>query len=102
MDDYSVLHPAVLRAIRKISEAATAASKKISVCGEAAADPATACLLVGLGIKSLSMSAACAARVRAALRSVSYEKLTNLANEVLALESPAEIAERVAGMLVAA
>lgn len=99
IDDYSVLHPAVLRAIRRISEAAAGASKPVSVCGEAAADPATACLLVGLGVTALSMSAASAGRVRAALRRSSCSMVTNIANEVLNLESHREISERISGLV---
>ena len=101
MKDYSVLHPAVLRAIRKISVAASSASKHLSVCGEAASDAATACLLVGLGVRALSMSAGSAARVRAALRQSNYSTLMRVANEVLNLQSPKEISERISCLAVA-
>ena len=49
--------PAVLRLIRITAEAGASAAKPVGVCGEAAADPVLAAVLVGLGVTSLSMSA---------------------------------------------
>jgi phosphocarrier protein FPr len=51
------MQPAVLRAIKMVAEAANANNIDISVCGEMAGDPVTAKVLLGLGIKSLSMNA---------------------------------------------
>ncbi len=48
--------PAVLRMMRLAFEAGAAAGKPVSVCGEAAADPMLAAVLVGFGASSLSMS----------------------------------------------
>lgn len=48
--------PAVLRLVRSVAAAGTAHGKPVGVCGEAAADPLLACVLVGLGVTSLSMS----------------------------------------------
>jgi phosphotransferase system enzyme I (PtsI) len=60
-------HPAVLRLIGAAGTAGEAAGKPIGVCGEAAADPLLACVLVGLGVRSLSMAPSAIAQVRAAL-----------------------------------
>ena len=60
----TVLHPAVLRAIKLVADASRRAGKPIAVCGEAAANPAIAGLLIGLGIRELSMSPAASAWVR--------------------------------------
>ncbi|WP_144720779.1 phosphoenolpyruvate--protein phosphotransferase [Agrococcus jejuensis] len=60
-------HPAVLRLIQMLGEAGAAAGKPVGVCGEAAADPALAVVLVGLGVTTLSMSPAAFADVRAEL-----------------------------------
>lgn len=57
-------HPAVLRLIREIGEAGTTLGKPVGVCGEAAADPKLAVVLVGLGVTTLSMSAPAIADVR--------------------------------------
>lgn len=59
--------PALLDLIAAAADAATAAGKPCGVCGEAAADPALASVLVGLGVTSLSMSPRVLPRVRAAL-----------------------------------
>jgi phosphoenolpyruvate-protein phosphotransferase len=69
-DEEAVLHPAVLRAIKLVADAGAAAGKTVCVCGEAAADPAVATLLVGLGVRHLSMSPAASARVRRCIRAL--------------------------------
>jgi len=69
------LHPALLRLIRLAVEAAEAARIELSVCGEMAGDPAAALALVGLGIRSLSMSAPSLAAVRRAIRTASLDVL---------------------------
>lgn len=96
IDDYTPLHPAVLRAIRRVIEAAARRSLLVSICGEAAADPATAALFVGLGVRSLSMSPYSAARVRQLLRNVSCMQLTRLADAALAASDPYQVARLVA------
>jgi phosphoenolpyruvate-protein phosphotransferase len=87
IDDYTVLHPAVLRAIRQVLTAAREEGKPAAICGEAAADPRVACLLVGLGARRLSMSPVSAARVRYALRASAVNSLEELAVHSLACES---------------
>jgi phosphotransferase system enzyme I (PtsI) len=57
-------HPAVLRHVGEIGAAGTSLGKPVGVCGEAAADPKLAVVLVGLGATSLSMSAPAIADVR--------------------------------------
>ncbi|WNI19333.1 phosphoenolpyruvate--protein phosphotransferase [Actinacidiphila sp. ITFR-21] len=59
--------PALLDLVAFAAEAAMAEDKGCGVCGEAAADPLLACVLVGLGISSLSMGAASIPYVRATL-----------------------------------
>lgn len=60
----SAWHPAVLRLIAEVGSAGAALHKPVGVCGEAAAEPLLAVVLVGLGVTSLSMSAAALADVR--------------------------------------
>jgi phosphotransferase system enzyme I (PtsI) len=55
---YTGLHPAVLRLIQFSTEAALRARIPVSICGEMAGDPRLTALLVGLGLRDLSMSAA--------------------------------------------
>lgn len=60
-------HPAVLDLVAMAASAASRAGKDCGVCGEAAADPLLACVLVGLGVTSLSMAAPALPLVRMAL-----------------------------------
>jgi phosphotransferase system enzyme I (PtsI) len=87
IDDYTVLHPSVLRAVHRVIKAANAAGKPAVVCGEAAADPHVACLLVGLGARRLSMNPVTAARVRYAVRTSQQDTLEALAQAALNSDS---------------
>jgi phosphoenolpyruvate-protein phosphotransferase (PTS system enzyme I) len=80
--------PAVLRMIRSASEGAAVHQRPVGVCGEAAADPAMACVLVGLGVTSLSMSATAIPAVADVLANVSYDECVALAHEAVAAASP--------------
>jgi phosphotransferase system enzyme I (PtsI) len=75
--------PALLDLIRMTAEAGHAAGKSVGVCGEAAASPALAPVLVGLGITSLSMSASAVADVRDALAAVTLAECRSLAAAAL-------------------
>ncbi len=57
-------HPAVLRLVGEVGAAGASHGKPVGVCGEAAADPRLAVVLVGLGVTTLSMSAPAIADVR--------------------------------------
>jgi len=81
--DESVLEPGVLRAVSKVVRSARQAGKPVSVCGEAAGNPHVACLLVGLGVRILSMSPVRAARVGAALRRSRCSDLEDVAARAL-------------------
>jgi len=87
VDDYTILHPSVLRAIHIVIKAAKTAEKPVTICGEAAADPRVACLFVGMGAQGLSMSPVSAAKVRYAVRASCQHTLENLANEALGSNS---------------
>jgi phosphotransferase system enzyme I (PtsI) len=88
---YQPLHPAVLRTIAQIVKAASAFSLPVGVCGEMAATPALAVLLVGLGVRELSMAPAAIPKVRAAIRAVEAERAQGIGQACLELRSEAEI-----------
>ena len=67
-------HPAVLRLVKLIGDAGAASGKSVGICGEAAADPHLAVVLVGLGATTLSMTPAALADVRAELATVTLEQ----------------------------
>jgi phosphoenolpyruvate-protein phosphotransferase (PTS system enzyme I) len=81
--------PALLDLIRMTAEAGLATGKPVGVCGEAAASPALAPVLVGLGVTSLSMSASAVADVREALAAVTLAECRTMATEALAGRRPA-------------
>jgi phosphotransferase system enzyme I (PtsI) len=88
---YQPLHPAVLRTIAHIVKAAAAYSLPVGVCGEMAATPALAVLLVGLGVRELSMAPAAIPKVRAALRAVEAARAQRIGEACLDLRSDVEI-----------
>lgn len=88
---YEPLHPAVLRTLRRIAEAAEAHGRPLSVCGEMAGQPVEAVLLVGLGFRSLSMAPSAIPRVKEALRAVRAADARSLAERCLGLATCAEI-----------
>ncbi|GAB3980460.1 hypothetical protein GCM10027615_59020 [Plantactinospora veratri] len=88
--------PALLRLIGEVGAAGRAAGKPVGVCGEAAADPLLAPVLVGLGMTSLSMSGRSLAPVRAALAGRSYPDCLRLARLALDADDPARARKAVA------
>ncbi|MGU3294391.1 phosphoenolpyruvate--protein phosphotransferase [Williamsia sp. M5A3_1d] len=82
--------PAVLALIHMVASAGSAAGKPVGVCGEAAADPLLACVLVGMGVTSLSSAPAAAAGVGAALGQVRTEQCRAAARAALATADPAD------------
>ncbi len=85
------LHPAVLRMVAQTVQAAEAEGKWVGVCGGVAGDPAGAILLVGLGIKELSMSIPSVAAVKAKLRDVSLAEAQSLAQRALKCRNAIEV-----------
>jgi phosphotransferase system enzyme I (PtsI) len=89
---YEPLHPAVLRTVHGIVRAADGFGKPLSLSGEMAADPLLAILLVGLGVRELSMTPSSIPRVKAALRAVSQERAREVALRSLELDTAGKIA----------
>jgi phosphocarrier protein FPr len=85
------LHPAVLRLIRLVAEAASRHKRWVGVCGELASDPAAVPVLVGLGVTELSANAPAIPAVKQAVRSVDSDAARRLAERALGLASAAEV-----------
>lgn len=81
--------PAVLQLVATTARAGAAADKPVGVCGEAAADPLMACVLVGLGITSLSMAPAAVRPVGVALGRVTLDDCRAAAAAALDATDPA-------------
>jgi phosphoenolpyruvate-protein phosphotransferase (PTS system enzyme I) len=80
--------PALLLLVRMTAEAGVRAGKPVGVCGEAAADPVLACVLVGLGISSLSCAASAVAGVGSRLGTVTLDECRRAADAALAATDP--------------
>jgi len=91
---YEPTHPAVLRLLKMIAEAAHANKIWVGVCGEMARDVALIPILVGLGIDELSVGARSVPRVKMAVRSLAVPECQQLVNEVLQLQTSSEILAR--------
>ena len=91
---YNPHHPAVLHAIKRVADAAAKAGKKASVCGEMAADPLNALLMVGMGIREFSLSAPSIPAVKQAIRAHSLEECRKLARSVLACRTTGDITQK--------
>jgi phosphotransferase system enzyme I (PtsI) len=90
---YQPMHPAVLRLIQWVATAADGAGRTLTMCGEMAGDPFYTELLIGLGLRELSVAPGEMLAVKDAIRKVRIERAQALAHQVLELGSVAEIAD---------
>ena len=88
---YEPLHPALMRLIAMVVEAAQAAAIPVTVCGEMAGEPMIASILVGLGIRELSMSAVSIPEVKDAVRQMALEDTQRLVARVRTVSTSAEV-----------
>jgi len=89
---YNPLHPAVLRLIQFATEAALRARIPVSVCGEIAGDPRYTPLLLGLGIRELSMASTALPRVKQRIRDLDLVAATRCASTIMDQSDPGRIA----------
>jgi phosphotransferase system enzyme I (PtsI) len=85
-------HPAILRLVARVQEAAQAAGKPLAVCGEMAADPALFLLLLGLGIREFSMGPRSVPLLKDVARCASAADAARMARAALSLSTPDEVA----------
>lgn len=95
-DDCTAMHPAVLRAIKQVVEASEKHQCPVCVCGEEAGDMDFACLLVGLGIRELSLSPRRVPAVRQALHEINSQHAAEIADKALCCRRPDEVRELIA------
>src|SRR5699024_2720177 len=91
--------PAMLQLVSMVAASGARSGKPVGVCGEAAADPLLGCVLVGLGITSLSMIPGPIAGVGRRVGAVEYATCTQAAEASLAAPSAAA-ARRVAAEII--
>jgi phosphotransferase system enzyme I (PtsI) len=88
---YQPLHPAILRLIHFVAEAARNAGIELTICGEMAGNPTYAELLVGLGLREFSVAPGEILEVKNALRGITIAGAEAFATEALQLSSVAEV-----------
>src|SRR5213082_2200064 len=91
---YEPTHPAVIRLLKMIADAAHANDIWVGVCGEMAGDVALIPLLLGLGMDELSAGATLVPRVKRAVQSLAISECRALVEETLKLQTPSEILAR--------
>ncbi len=96
---YEPLHPAVLRAIAATVRAAKKAGKPLGICGEMAADPVCALVLIGFGIDQLSMGSFFIPSIKRLVRSIDHSTAREMSRKVLEMASAQEIKGYLFGMM---
>ena len=91
----SPYHPAILRLVRMVVEAGARHRRPVSVCGAMASDPLGATLLVGMGLRELSMEAASVPEVRAAIGRISCVEAKEAADRALECVTAKEVEQSV-------
>jgi phosphotransferase system enzyme I (PtsI) len=88
---YSAGDPAVLRIVRTIIQDAHKAQIDVAVCGEMASDPEYVMLLLGMGIRTLSITPPMIPEIKQIIRSVTIEECNSLARKVISMNSERQI-----------
>jgi multiphosphoryl transfer protein len=96
--DFDALHPAVLRLIKVTIDGAARHGRPVSVCGGLASDMVAAPILIGLGVRGLSASAAQIPALKARIRNVTRDQCEALAAKALAAASANDVRALVLSM----
>lgn len=94
---YEPLHPAVLKTLASIAAEAKAKGKNLSICGEMAGNPAYTALLLGIGLRSFSVSPGEILAIKNVIRSTDMQKAEDLARQILELGTIREIKDCLRG-----
>src|SRR6266540_560770 len=96
---YHPLHPAILRALRAMVIAANGIGKPIAMCGDMAGDPMLCWVLMGLGLRNLSMAPRQIPLVKSIIRSTNIADAERLLAKALLLATETEIEDLVYGTM---
>ena len=90
---FTPLHPAVLSLIRQVVRAGQRVGKPVSVCGEMAGDPQYTLILLGMGVRELSMAVPSLPVIRRTVRAARLDEAEQLVERLASLHTAREIAE---------
>src|SRR5580704_18137447 len=93
----SPFHPAIIRMIRQVVRAASVHRVPVALCGAMASDPLAAVLLIGLGLRELSMEAAAIPEIKEAVRRITTIDCERAAEAALKLDTAEAVEELIAG-----
>jgi phosphotransferase system enzyme I (PtsI) len=88
---YAPLHPAILRIIRGVVQSAHQIGIPVAICGEMAAEPAYALVLLGLGLDEFSMNPISIPKVKKVFRTSRFEETQSLVEQLLQFPTASEI-----------
>jgi phosphotransferase system enzyme I (PtsI) len=91
---YEPTHPAVVRLLKMVADAAHAHKIWVGICGEMAGDLALTPLLLGLGMDELSVGASTVPRVKRAVQSLTQIECQQLVTDIMELDTPSTILAR--------
>lgn len=89
---YQPYHPAILRLIDHVIQAAHQKGKWVGMCGEMAGDPVAIPILLGLGLDEFSMSATSILPARSQIKKLSKQQMANYKDKILAMRTSEEVA----------
>jgi len=87
---YTPIHPAVLKLIRDVTRAGRRHDIPVSCCGQSAADPAFAALLLGLGVRTISATASSLPMLKKTIRSLTVPQCERIVKKAISFDSEAE------------
>lgn len=89
---FNPAHPAVIKLVKDVARVSRRRGVPLSCCGEAAGDPEYAVLLIGLGVRTLSATAASIPPLKRLVRSVTIDQCEKIARKALSLDSDVSVA----------
>ncbi len=96
---YTPIHPAVLKLIRDVTRAGRRQDIPVSCCGQSAADPAFAALLLGLGVRTISATGSSLPMLKKTIRSLTIPQCERIVKKAISFDSEAEASSYVLNRL---
>jgi phosphoenolpyruvate-protein phosphotransferase (PTS system enzyme I) len=98
---YHPMHPGILRAIKQVVAGAQTAGKPVAMCGDMAGDPLLCWVLMGLGLRDLSMAPRQIPMVKSVIRASKLSDAEALVNNIMHLPTESEVEAVVSRTMIA-